>query len=577
MSHSFLKKRLSADAWSLFLWVFLALLPGVRAQQGGQDYWQRTGRSLAVPTPSVSRKCIAISESAIYVGTLNATSKCAAIEEYSLTGAFVRTWTPAFTDVGGLAVDSDGSLYVFDQGTALVKVYSSAGTLTCSWGGIGTSNTLLSGTSGYMVNAIAVDASKNVYVADWGNRRIQVFDGTGTYKQTIGQQGDLPGQFQNGPAAVACAPDGTVLAYDTPLNWYHITRFSSAGGFVQRTAQIGGSTSNEQFGYLATSGFGGDRAFAVSLDGVALVGAETSYFLSSSIPGTSRVFQVNNLSLIGAAAFPSYVTTRGAAFDSAGNVWAVRDKAVECLERRMRFDVHRPLKALPQPAVIKVSQQAGSSVVDVDFTITDNDSAAVETAMVTFVGGSRTWSTLVLPKTFPTSTSGVLGTGVPTGVPLRASWNAAPDMPGQNFTSLAFEILAKDDRDYIGVHYVTIPADGSNPAALKVSNSPVADADLWDLWLWLLAKGDTRLSVASGKVMLTTEGQTFISGAPALLSGTSVANTVHNGTVTTTQGRQFAYKLLNCRPITAPEKVRALAGNYSLTSVTDNSVISLIP
>ena len=575
MSHSFLKNRLSADAQSLILWVFLALSPGVRAQQAGQDYWQWTGRTLAVPSPLVSRKCIAISGSAIYVGTLNATSKCAAIEQYSLSGAFVKTWTPAFTDVGGLAVDSDGSLYVFDQGTALVKVYSSAGTLTRSWGGIGTSNTLLSGTSGYMVNAIAVDASKNVYVADWGNRRLQVFDGTGTYKQTIGQQGDLPGQFQNGPAAVACAPDGSLLAYDTPFNWYHISRFSPAGVFQQRSAQYTGFNLNEQMYFVAVAGFGGDRSFAISRDGLALVGAETSH--SSTIAGASRVFQVNSLSLVGYAAYPAYVTTRGAAFDAAGNVWAVRDKAVECLERRMRFDAHKPIKALPQPAVLKVSQQAGSSVVDVDFTVTDNDSPAVDTAMVTFVGGSRTWSTLVVPKTFPTSSSGVLGAGVPTGVPLRASWNAAADMPGQNFTSLAFEILAKDDRDYVGVHYVTIPADGFNPAALKVSNSPVADADLWDLWLWLLAKGDTRLSVASGKVTLTTEGQTYISGAPALLSGTSLANTVHNGTLTTTQGRQFAYKLLNCRPITAPEKVRALGGNYKLSSVTDYSVISLAP
>jgi sugar lactone lactonase YvrE len=575
MRHILRINNKSSMLWQAVLWILLLLAAGVRAQQAGQDYWQGTGRTLAVPTPSVSRKCIAISGTAIYVGTLNATSKCAAIEEYSLTGAFVKTWTPAFTDVGGLAVDSDGSLYVFDQGTALVRVYSSAGTLTRSWGGIGTSNTLLSGTSGYMVNAIAVDASKNVYVADWGNRRIQVFDGTGTYKQTIGQQGDLPGQFQNGPAAVACAPDGSLLAYDTPINWYHISRFSSVGVFLQRTAQYGGHSVHEQLYGLATSGYGGDRAFVVSRDSLLLAGAESSSGVTQI--GASRLFQVNNLALIGVAAFPTYVTTRGAAFDATGNVWAVRDKAVECLERRMRFDVHKPLKALPQPAVLKVSQQAGSSVVDVDFTITDNDSAAVETAMVTFVGGSRTWSTLVLPKTFPTSTSGILGTGVPTGVPLRASWNAAPDMPGQNFTSLAFEILAKDDRDYVGVHYVTIPADGSNPAALKISNSPVADADLWDLWLWLLAKGDTRLVVSSGKVMLTTEGQTFISGAPALLSGTSVANTVHNGTVTTTQGRQFAYKLLNCRPITAPEKVRALAGNYSLTSVTDNSVISLVP
>jgi hypothetical protein len=56
-----------------------------------------------------------------------------------------------------------------------------------------------------------------------------------------------------------------------------------------------------------------------------------------------------------------------------------------------------------------------------------------------------------------------------------------------------------------------------------------------------------------------------------------VLNTVHNGTTTTTQGRQFAYKLMNARAITAAEKARAAAGNFKLGSVNDNSVISLTP
>jgi len=525
--------------------------------------------------PNVSRKCITISDTAIYVGTLNASSKCTTIEQYTLAGAYTKTWTRAFTDVGGLAVDSLGNVYVFDQGDTAVKVFDSAGTLLRSWGTAGAADGQFSASSGYMVHAIAVDELKNVYVADWGNRRIQVFDSAGAFKLKFGQQGDLPGQFQNGPAALAYSPDGFVLAYDTPSNWYHVSQLTPVGAFVKRTTQNQEIWSDSQTS-RADYGYGGDKVFAVSRDGLLLLGAESGY--GSGTTGASRVFQANSMKLSASAAvFPSFVTTRGAAFDPFGNIWAVRDKVVECLERRMRFDVYLPVKRPTQPLVLKVSQQPGSSVVDIDYQVSAPGTATVETALVGFVGGVRTWDKLVVPKTFTVPTAGVLGAGVPTGMKLRVSWDAAPDMPGQNFATMAFEVLAKDDRDIVGVHYVTLPPDGVNLTSLKISNKPVQDTDLWDLFLWLLAKGDSRLSVSTTKVMLTAAGQALISGAPPLLSGTSVANTAHNGTLITTQGRQFAYVLLNCRAITAAEKTRAAAGNFNLNSVTDNSVISLAP
>jgi NHL repeat len=524
--------------------------------------------------PNVSRKCITISGTAIYVGTLNSSSICTAIEQYTLAGAYTKTWTAAFANIGGLAVDSSGNVHAFDQGASKVKVFDSAGTLLRSWGSAGAADGQFSAASGYMVHAIAVDELKNVYIADWGNSRIQVFDSAGMFKLKFGTQGDLPGQFKNGPAAVAYSPDGFILAYDTTYSWYHVSQFTAAGTFTKRTIQL--INDDEPRYARADYGYGGERAFGVSKDGLLLIGSETVTWYSM-IAGASRVFQANNITFVSSAVFPSYVVTRGAAFDSSGNVWSVRGAAVECLDRRMRFDVYKPSKPLPQPLVLKVSQQPGSTVVDIDYQVNAPGTATLETAIAAFVGGARTWDKLVVPKTFSGSTTGVIGTGVPTGTKVRVSWDAAVDMPGQAFASMAFEVLARDDRDLVGVHYAIIPADATNPAPLKISNKPVQDSDIWDMLLWLLLKGDSRLSVSTTKVMLTVAGQAYIAGAPSLVSGTSLANTAHNGSLVTTQGRQFAYKYLNCRPITAAEKTRALAGNFGLNSVTENSVISLAP
>ncbi len=558
------------------LWVLLCWACPARAQQGGQDTWQWTGRSLAVPSV-VARKCITISSSAIYVGTLNASSKCTTVEQYTLAGAFTKTWSAAFTDVNGLASDSAGNVYAFDKGASKVRVFDAGGTQIRSFGSAGSGDGQFSASSGTMVHAIAVDEAQNVYVADWGNRRIQVFDSNGAFKLKFGSHGDLPGQFQSGPAAVAWSPDNYLLVYDTPVTWYHVSLYSATGAYLKRTAQLTeayergeGQSGRADFGY------GGLWVFCMSRDGLLMVGSEfgNGYV---GIGGASRAFQSNTLGLIGYGNFPAYVTTRGGAFDPSGNFWAVRDKAVECLERRMRFDMHKPVKGLPQPVISKVSQVPGSTVVDIDYTVTDTDSATVEIQMVAFTGGTRSLSSLVLPRTFPSGKAGVLGAGVPTGTPLRVSWDAAVDIPGLNFTTLAFEILARDDRELVGAHYVTIPQDATNPTPLKISNKPVQEADLFDLWLWLLAQGDTRVSLSSAKVALTSTGQAYISGLPSLLSGTSVANTAHNGSLTTVQGRQFAYKLMNARAITAAEKTRAAAGNFKLGSISDFSIISLVP
>jgi hypothetical protein len=79
------------------------------------------------------------------------------------------------TDV---AWDTAGNIYVADGfGNARVAKFDKNGKFIRSWGSRG-----LAPGQFRTPHGIAVDAQGNVYVADSGNRRIQVFDGDGTFK-----------------------------------------------------------------------------------------------------------------------------------------------------------------------------------------------------------------------------------------------------------------------------------------------------------------------------------------------------------------------------------------------------------
>jgi DNA-binding beta-propeller fold protein YncE len=84
----------------------------------------------------------------------------------------------SFQRPADVAWDKSGNIYVADGfGNARIAKYDANGKYIKSWGSRG------SGAGEFnVVHGIAVDAQGNVYAADEGNHRIQVFDGNGVFK-----------------------------------------------------------------------------------------------------------------------------------------------------------------------------------------------------------------------------------------------------------------------------------------------------------------------------------------------------------------------------------------------------------
>jgi hypothetical protein len=134
------------------------------------------------------------------------------------------------TDV---AWDGAGNIYVADgYGNARIAKYEPSGKYIKSWGSRGTAPGQFN-----IVHGIVIDAQGNVYAADEGNRRVQVFDADGTFKKQFVNVGTptalciTPGPRQFLYVAHSGDPDGMEDAaiYKVDLDGKIVGKFGRAG------------------------------------------------------------------------------------------------------------------------------------------------------------------------------------------------------------------------------------------------------------------------------------------------------------------------------------------------------------
>ncbi len=517
-----------------------------------QDSWSYYGKRLEVPD-AVQKKGIAVSADSVYVGittTVSSRFKTTGIQKFTAAGAYVSAFTATFGDITGMACDSAGNLYVFDRDQSSLKSFDSSGVLRWSVGSAGngdgqfTATTLTGSTLTNQHAHLAIDDNDEVFVLDDGNNRVQVFDSQGTFKRKWGSGGTLTGQINAAFGIVAL--NGQVVIVDSPSSRQRLQVFTSSGVYL-RAFGYGVGSSN----YIITN-----ERFSLSRDGL------LSFSNSSIGNGSMPIFDLSPAqvgSVSRPTGFPGGSGTRlGGAFTTTGDYWAIAGAEVWCSERRYA-STDNPLvrNVLPQPNVIKVAQRSASTLLDIDYKVVDPDSATADVAVLGFQNGGETLSEVLRIATLVENTSTHVGPGQATNTVKRLTWNAAADW-SSTFGDIQIEVLAKDQRDLLGIHWITAPTSGA-VASFTASAKPVEDSDLLSLWFWLIAKGDSAISLVNGE----------IKGVGGAFNGQTLAS----GIATTAQGRAFLFGRLGVRAITTPELSVLQAGNYGFSSSSANTIV----
>ncbi len=119
----------------------------------------------------------------------------------------------------GIALDASGNVFVSFLDSGYIGKYTS-NVFVSKFGGNGAGNGQL-----HYENALTIDSAGNIFVADTGNNRVQVFDKNGNYISQFGTAGSGNGQFQ---IANSVAVDNAGNIYVADMGNNRVQKFSDS-------------------------------------------------------------------------------------------------------------------------------------------------------------------------------------------------------------------------------------------------------------------------------------------------------------------------------------------------------------
>ena len=190
-----------------------------------------------------------------------------------------------FSEPYGMAVDSDGWIYVADYLNDRIQIFDPNGAFDSSFGESGAGD-------GQFTRPVdvAVDGAGRIWVSDQGNDRIQIFDHDGIFVSKFGSTGTGPGQF-NGPGYLQLSPgmgvSGLIFVVDFGNNRVQV--FSDdTGTFVSEFNGVPGPGAFTNPTGIATDALGRVYVMDHSNDRVVVFSDEFgSYLAEFGVSGSS--------------------------------------------------------------------------------------------------------------------------------------------------------------------------------------------------------------------------------------------------------------------------------------------------
>lgn len=136
-----------------------------------------------------------------------------------------------FSRPKGVAVDSEGNVWVADSQNNRIQKFSSKGEFLMMFGSAGSGPGQFS-----MPMDIAFTADGKLWVTDSGNSRVQEFDSSGKYLGQFGSYGTGAGKLVY-PKGIAIAPDGTIWVTDHLYD--RVEQFTATGGYIRSIGDAG--------------------------------------------------------------------------------------------------------------------------------------------------------------------------------------------------------------------------------------------------------------------------------------------------------------------------------------------------